>query len=73
MDEKLWTVARFPSGAWSFGGRPDDPAYSECEIWQIPATTGKEAKKKAQAKRSRDLKRVSAGARTEAVKLRYGE
>lgn len=41
MDEKLWTVARFPSGAWSFGGKPDDPAYSECEIWQIPATTGK--------------------------------
>lgn len=58
MDEKLWTVARFPSGAWSFGGTPDDPAYSECEIWQISATNGKEAKKRAQAKRSRDRKRV---------------
>ncbi|MBU9426453.1 hypothetical protein [Burkholderia gladioli] len=72
MNEKLWTVARFPSGAWSFGGKPDDPAYSKCEIWQIAATTGNEAKKKAQAKRSRDHKRASAKARTEAVKIRYG-
>ncbi|WP_186214968.1 hypothetical protein [Burkholderia gladioli] len=72
MGEKLWTVARFPSGAWSFGGKPDDPAYSKCEIWQISALTGKDAKKKAQAKRSRDRKRMSNEARTEAVKLRSG-
>jgi hypothetical protein len=72
MDEKLWTVVRFPSGAWSFGGKPHDPAYSECEVWQIPASTGEEAKKKAQAKRSRDRKRELVDARTEAVKLRYG-
>lgn len=63
MSEKLWTVARFPSGVWSFGGRPDDPVYSECELWQISAATGKAAVKKAQAKRSRDRKRASQDAR----------
>ncbi len=59
MNERIWTVARFPSGMWSFGGRPDDPAYSECELWQVRAETGKAAVKKAQARRSRDRKRAS--------------
>lgn len=59
MNEKVWTVARFPSGMWSFGGRPDDSVYSECELWQVRAVTGKAAVKKAQAKRSRDRKRAS--------------
>ncbi|SEU40193.1 hypothetical protein SAMN03159335_06226 [Burkholderia cepacia] len=56
MNEKLWTVARFPSGVWSFGGKPEDPEYSECELWQVSAATGRAAVKKAQAKRTRDRK-----------------
>ncbi|ONR57542.1 hypothetical protein A8E25_18120 [Burkholderia cenocepacia] len=59
MNEKLWTVARFPSGTWCFGGRPDDSVNSACELWQVRAATGKAAVKKAQGKRSRDRKRVS--------------
>lgn len=54
---KLWTVVRFPSGSWSYGGSPEDPAYSECEIYRIPAFTAKQAVRKAQSKRSRDLKK----------------
>lgn len=45
----LWTVARFPSGAWTYGGRLDDPDYSECEKWRIDAEAGPQAVRKAQA------------------------
>ena len=53
MREQIWTVARFPNGHWSTGGRTDDPSYSECEVFQVLANSRDEAKKKAQAKRSR--------------------
>lgn len=48
-----WTVARFPNGSWTTGGRPSDPAYSECEVFVVMARSRDEAKRKAQAKRSR--------------------
>lgn len=67
MDERLRTVAWFPSGVWSFGWRPDDSAYSECELWQVRAATGRAAVKKRQAKRSRDRKRASEQAGTSAT------
>ena len=51
---KLWTVARFPNGSWSYGGKPTDPDYAECEVFRIAAVEGKAAVKKAQAKRSRE-------------------
>lgn len=52
MKEQLWTVVRFPAGDWSCGGRIDDPDYAECEKWQIVATSGEKAIKKAQSKRA---------------------
>lgn len=45
---QLWTVARFPNGEWTTGGRPDDPAYSESRVYQVWAADRKEAKRKAQ-------------------------
>ncbi|PRD92288.1 hypothetical protein [Burkholderia contaminans] len=60
MEEKLWTVARFPSGDWTYGGKKTDPAYSDCEIYQISAVTPKDAVKKAQAQRRKDVKRAEA-------------
>jgi hypothetical protein len=48
----LWTVVRFPDGSWSTGGKPNDPDYASCEVWQIVAASRDEAKKKAQAKRA---------------------
>ena len=53
----LWTVARFPNGSWSYGGKPDDPDYAECEVWSIEASDGKAAIKKAREKRSRANRR----------------
>lgn len=50
MREQLWTVARFPSGLWSTGGKPNDPDYAECNVWQIAATSREAAKKKSQGK-----------------------
>lgn len=50
----MFTVVRFPNGSWSYGGRPEDPDYSECEVYQVEATCSKNAVKKAQSKRSRD-------------------
>lgn len=35
MRTQLWTVARFPRGEWSTGGKPNDPDYAESEVWQI--------------------------------------
>lgn len=48
----LWTVVRFPNGSWSTGGKPTDPDYALCEIWQIEADSREKATKKAQTKRS---------------------
>lgn len=58
--DKLWTVVRFPNGLWSYGGKPTDPDYENCEIWQIEAPSPEKAVKKAQAKRSRDRKKTEA-------------
>lgn len=55
MNEQLWTVVRFPDGSWSFGGRPDDPAYALCEKWRLLAGDGKQAVKRAQGRRRRTL------------------
>ena len=52
----IWTVARFPNGSWTTGGRPDDPAYSECEVWRVEARNRDEAKQKAQALRRKAIK-----------------
>ena len=60
MMERLWTVARFPNGSWSYGGKPTAPEYEHCEVWQIAADTAKEAMRKAQAKRRRELKKRAA-------------
>ncbi len=49
--EQIWTVARYPSGEWSTGGKPDDPAYEGCEIYRVMAKDREQAKKKAQAER----------------------
>lgn len=51
--EVLWTVARFPSGMWSTGGKPTDPEYEHCEVFQVLASSRESAKKKAQAMRYR--------------------
>jgi hypothetical protein len=48
----LWTVARFPNGSWTSGGKPDAPDYAECEVWQIEADHRDQAVKKAKAKRA---------------------
>lgn len=63
MSEQLWTVVRFPNGSWSTGGKPNDPEYSECEVWQIVAASRKDATLKAQSRRShRMLKAKKAAA-----------
>jgi hypothetical protein len=48
-----WTVARFPSGNWTTGGKPNDPDYADCEVFVIEAPDRKTATKRAQAKRTR--------------------
>ncbi len=67
MKEQLWTVARFPNGFWSTGGKPTDPDYAQCEVFTISATSRDEAKKKAQARRSynRSKARLAAQAKKE--------
>ena len=63
MKTRIWTVVRFPNGSWSYGGRMDEPEYSQCEKWAVEAASGEEAKKKAQAKRrSEQAKARRAGA-----------
>lgn len=46
-----WTVARFPNGEWTTGGRPDDPEYEECEVFVVEAFTRNQAKANAQLRR----------------------
>lgn len=53
MESRLWTVGRFPAGVWSGGGSRNDPDYTECEVYLIPAESLEKAKKKAQAIRAR--------------------
>ena len=51
-----WTVARFPNGNWTTGGKPTDKDYENCEVFVVDAADRKSATKKAQAKRSRQRK-----------------
>lgn len=48
-----WTVARFPNGDWTTGGKPTDADYANCEVFVVDADSREKATKKAQAKRSR--------------------
>jgi hypothetical protein len=69
MNTRIWTVVRFPSGTWSYGGRMDAPDYELCEKWAIEATSGREAVKKAQGRRRREqaaAKRATALSQPEA-------
>jgi len=56
----LWPVVRFPNGSWSYGGKPTDPAYQGCEVWQIEAPRAKVAISRARARRSNALKKMAA-------------
>ena len=49
MREHLWTVARFPNGEWTTGGKPSDQDYDGCEVFRLMATSRETAKRKAQA------------------------
>lgn len=60
MKEMLWTVGRFPNGSWTYGGSKKDSVYENCEVFQVMATTGEAAKRKAQGLRSRQLKKAKA-------------
>lgn len=53
MREHLWTVARFPCGAWTTGGKPTDPEYAYSEVFQVLATSIERAKLIAQGVRRR--------------------
>lgn len=40
VDEEVlmkWTVARFPDGSWTTGGKPNDPDYANCEVFEVDA------------------------------------
>lgn len=54
---RLWTVARFPNGSWSTGGKPTDPEYALCEVFQVRASSREQAKRLAQSLRSRRRKK----------------
>ncbi|WP_081651424.1 hypothetical protein [Cupriavidus sp. WS] len=69
--DRVWTVVRFPNGTWSYGGKPSDPDYALCEIFQIEASSPDKAVKKAQAKRSRDNKKATDAAKRDAIAIRY--
>lgn len=60
MMERLWTVVRFPNGSWSSGENRRTQTMSIARFGQIDAATAKAAVRKAQAKRSRDLKKHAA-------------
>lgn len=53
----LWTVVRFPVGSWSHGGKPTDPDYEHCEVYQIMASSAAKATKKAQSTRTQLVKK----------------
>lgn len=52
-----WTVARFPNGSWTTGGKPTDMDYVGCEVFVIDSADRASATKKAQAMRSRQRKK----------------
>ncbi|WP_018234380.1 hypothetical protein [Thioalkalivibrio thiocyanodenitrificans] len=54
-----WTVARFPDGSWTTGGRPDDPDYAQCELFIIEAPDRGAAIMRAQAKRRRQARKAN--------------
>lgn len=57
MEARLWTVVRFPSGEWSEGGKPSATEYASCEVYQIPADSRANARKKAQNVRAGLIRR----------------
>lgn len=54
MNPKIWTVVRFPSGAWSgsCGIKAKIPEYAGCEVYLAKGNTFDKAKKKAQSVRA---------------------
>jgi hypothetical protein len=57
-----YLVVRFPDGSWSSGGNADDPDYSLCEKFWVERDPrfdidGHKSRRKAQAYRSRQLKK----------------
>lgn len=50
---QIWTVARFPNGEWTTGGKTTDPDYADCEVFQVRAVGRKSAKRYAQGERRR--------------------
>lgn len=54
-----WTVARFPDGSWTTGGKPNDPDYANCEVFEVDAKDRDTAKRKAQARRQRLIRKVA--------------
>jgi len=59
MESRIWTVVRFPAASWGGGGSPNDPDYSLCEVYLVPAEGLKKAMKKAQGIRARLIKKGS--------------
>ena len=60
MSEQAWTVVRFPNGSWSYGGKPSDPDYEQCEKFIIIATDPKKALAKARSRRAYLIKKSQA-------------
>lgn len=52
MEPRIWTVVRFPFGAWSGGGKRNDPEYADCEVYLAKGNTLDRAKKRAQSVRA---------------------
>lgn len=48
-----WTVARFPNGSWTTGGKVSSPDYQDCEVFSIDAPDRETAIRRAQSKRTR--------------------
>jgi hypothetical protein len=67
MRTEIWTVARFPNGTWSYGGRPDDPDYEQCEVFRVLAADGPRAVRKAQGVRVRAKRKLKDAATPHAM------
>lgn len=50
---QILTVARFPNGEWTTGGKTTDPDYADCEVFRVWAADRKSAKRYAQDERCR--------------------
>ena len=48
-----WTVARFPNGEWTTGGKITDADYMDCEVFRVLAFDRNDAKREAQKIRRR--------------------